>query len=91
MVRRGLAVVAGDDRRYLAAPGSAGRCPVRADGPLPASLEEWMEAANADADVHAEAACEVSQWLAGHASPRAATTQLLTGLRSGEDVADLVR
>nr|WP_143105584.1 hypothetical protein [Pseudonocardia ammonioxydans] len=87
----GLAVVAGDDRRYIAAPGSADRCLVRPDGPLPASLDEWLEAADADVDVYAEAACEVSRWLAGHESPRAATTQLVAGLRSGEDFADLVR
>lgn len=87
----GLAVVAGDDRRYIAAPGSADRCLVRPDGPLPDSLDEWLEAANADADVYAEAACEVSRWLAGHDSPRAATTHLVAGLRSGAGFADLVR
>lgn len=87
----GLAVIAGDDRRYIAPPGSADRCLVRADGPLPASLDEWLKAASADVDEYAKAACEVSQWLAKFDTPHQATARLVDGLRSGESFASLVQ
>jgi hypothetical protein len=87
----GLAVIAGDDRRYIAPPGSADRCLVRAARPLPASLDEWVKAASTDADEYAEAACEVSRWLAKYDMPQQATAQLVEGLRSGASFSSLVQ
>lgn len=87
----GLAVIAGDDRRYIAPPGSADRCLVRADGPLPASLDEWLKAASADVNEYAKAACEVSQWIAKYDTPQQATAHLVEGLRSGASFSSLVQ
>lgn len=86
----GLAVVAGDDRRYIGAAGSADRCLVRPDGPLPVSLEDWLRAASANADVYAEAACAVSEWLVRYESPEQATGHLIDRLREGESFASLL-
>lgn len=86
----GLAVLAGDDRRYVAPPGSADRCLARADGPLPVTLDEWLKAASADSTVYAKAACEVSRWIENYDTPRQATAHLVDGLRSGTSFTSLV-
>ncbi|MFG3436697.1 hypothetical protein ACGF0J_05550 [Nonomuraea sp. NPDC047897] len=71
----GLAVVLSDDRRYLApattaestteAAGTASddRCLVPPDGPLPATLDDWLRAAGKDPRTYAKAACQASRWL----------------------------
>jgi hypothetical protein len=86
----GLAVLVGDDRRYIAPRGSADRCLVRPDGPLPVSLDEWLTAAGANANEYAQAACAVSRWLAEYDGSRQAITALVDGLRYGRTFADIV-
>ncbi|BBG04718.1 MULTISPECIES: hypothetical protein [Pseudonocardia] len=54
-------------------------------------MDEWLAAASADVEVYAEAACEVSRWLADHDTPRQATAHLVEGLRSGASFTGLVR
>lgn len=87
----GLAVVAGDDRRYIAAAGSADRCLVHPDGPLPVSLTDWLRAASADVDEYAKAACAVSGWLATYDSPEQATGQLIDRIEAGESFAGVLQ
>jgi hypothetical protein len=60
----GLAVLVSDDPRYLRPEGD--RCLVEPAGPLPDTLDGWLTAASADAQVYAQAACAVSRWAAGH-------------------------
>jgi hypothetical protein len=86
----GLAVIVGDDRRYVAPRGSADRCLVQPDGPPPVSLAEWLAAAGANANEYAQAACSVSRWLAGYDGSQQAITALVDGLHSGTPFADFV-
>lgn len=87
----GLAVIAGDDRRHIAPPGLSDRCLARADGPLPASLHEWLKAASADVNEYAKAACGISHWLARYDTPRQATAHLVEALRAGESFTRIVQ
>lgn len=87
----GLAVVAGDDRRYIAAAGSADRCLVCPDGPLPVSLDEWLRAASADVEEYAKAACAVSNWLAKYDSPAQAMGHLIDRLGNGASLVSVLR
>lgn len=74
----GLAVVAADDARYLKPPGAPDRCRAEPDGPLPATLPDWLRAATADPQAYAKAACRVSRQLAA-----APPTDLINRLNSG--------
>ena len=58
----GLAVLVSDDPRYLRPDGD--RCLVEPAWPLPDTLDGWLTAASADAQVYAQAACAVSRWTA---------------------------
>lgn len=60
----GLAVLVSDDARYLRPAGEGDRCLVEPTGPLPETLDDWLRAASADAQVYAQAACAVSRWTA---------------------------
>jgi hypothetical protein len=60
----GLAVLVSGDARYLRPAGD--RCLVEPAGPLPGTLDGWLRAASADAQVYAQAACAVSRWTATH-------------------------
>jgi hypothetical protein len=60
----GLAVLVSDDPRYVRPDGD--RCLVEPAGPLPDTLDGWLTAATADAQVYAQAACAVSRWTAAH-------------------------
>lgn len=60
----GLAVLVSDDPRYLRPAGEGDRCLVTPTGPLPETLDGWLHAASADAQVYAQAACAVSRWTA---------------------------
>ena len=62
----GLAVLVSNDPRYLLPEGARDRCRIAPTGPLPQSLDDWLRAAGADADVYAQAACRVSRWTAWH-------------------------
>ena len=75
----GLAVVVSDDRRYLLPPGSADRCRVEPAGPLPVTLGEGLQAASADEQTYARAACRVSRLL-----DEAGRPELVTGLGDDE-------
>jgi len=57
----GLAVLVSDDPRYLRPAGERDRCLVAPAGPLPETLDDWLRAASADAQVYAQAACAVSR------------------------------
>jgi hypothetical protein len=60
----GLAVLVSDDAHYLRPAGEGDRCLVEPAGPLPETLDDWLRAAGADAQVYAQAACAVSRWTA---------------------------
>jgi hypothetical protein len=60
----GLAVLVSDDPRFLLPEGASDRCRVASTGPLPETLDDWLRAAGADAQVYAQAACAVSRWTA---------------------------
>ncbi|WP_214412382.1 hypothetical protein [Sphaerisporangium fuscum] len=79
----GLAVLVSDDRRYLAPESAADRCLVRADGPLPATLDGWLRAAGTDKRTYAKAACQVSTWVTANGGRRA-VADLITRLNAGE-------
>src|SRR5262249_50600125 len=68
LVDEGLAVVVSDDRRYLAAPGSAEHCRVTDDGAtLPANVDGF----------YAIAGCRVSRWMAAHGDRAAPILDLI--------------
>jgi hypothetical protein len=77
----GLAVVVSDDPRYLAPRGSADRCLVRTQGPLPETLRDWMSDEQ-DTQLYAMAACRVHEWLVAKGGP-AAAVRLAQRLREG--------
>ncbi len=66
----GLAVVISDDPRYLAPAGTADRCLVAPDGPMPVRRAAWVENAE-NRQLYAKAACAVSRWIVGHGGPPA--------------------
>ncbi len=82
----GLAVVVSDDLRYLGPATAAERCRASpAPGEtLPVTLTGWLDAASADEQVYAKAACRVSRWLEDGGG-RTGVLKLIDRLNSGED------
>lgn len=78
----GLAVVVSDDRRYLAPETAADRCLVPPDGPLPATLDDWLRTASEDPDTYAKAACQASRWLSANGG-RTGLLAAIERLKSG--------
>lgn len=76
----GLAVVVSNDPRYLGP--SPDRCKVDADGALPETLHQWLDAARADEQVYARSACRVVRWMDANGGP-AAVRKLIEQLNSG--------
>ncbi|WP_229070970.1 hypothetical protein [Actinoplanes sp. DH11] len=73
----GLAVVVSGDPRYLGA-----ACRVPFDGELPGTLPGWLDAASADEQVYAKAACRVQRWLDANGG-RDAVLTLIDQLNDG--------
>jgi hypothetical protein len=73
----GLAVVVSGDPRYLGE-----HCAVPFDGPLPETLPAWLDAASADQQVYAKAACRVQRWLDANGG-RDAVLTLIEQLNDG--------
>lgn len=79
----GLAVVVSDDSRYLKPATEADRCRVQPDGPLPATLAEWLSSAGEEGEYYAKAACAVTRWLSTH-SGKAGVLDLIARVDRGE-------
>jgi hypothetical protein len=84
----GLAVLVSDDPRYLAPDTAADRCLVHPDGPLPHTLDSWLEAASSDQRTYAKAACRVSRWVTTNGGPPA-VQDLIQRINAGEAFADI--
>ncbi|WP_431900647.1 hypothetical protein [Nonomuraea sp. bgisy101] len=82
----GLAVLVSDDPRYLAPTGD--RCLLDSRQPLPATLDDWLRAASADARLYAKAACQVSRW-AGTSGGKEAVRTLIERLATGQAFPDI--
>lgn len=78
----GLAVVVADDPRYLAPKTAADRCLATPSGPLPATLDEWLNTASKDVTTYAKSACQVSRWLAAN-DGRTGLLALIDDLNTG--------
>ncbi|GIH96453.1 hypothetical protein ACFFMN_22150 [Planobispora siamensis] len=85
----GLAVVVSADPRYLLPETAADRCRVGPEGPLPATLEQWLRAAGADEQVYARSACRVHRWMAADGG-KAAVAGLIERLAAGEEFTAIV-
>jgi len=85
----GVAVVVSDDRRYLAPPGSAQRCRVRSDEPLPTGALEWQrEMGEYDTrQLYAKSACRVADWMAAKGGATA-VLQLIERVAHGTPFAE---
>ncbi|MCK2217155.1 hypothetical protein MF672_025695 [Actinomadura sp. ATCC 31491] len=79
----GLAVVVSNDSRYLAPPSAQDRCLIVPDGPLPATLDEWLATGTKDPAIYAKSACRTSRWLRAHGD-RAGLLAQLERLNTGE-------
>jgi hypothetical protein len=84
----GLAVLVSGDPRYLDSDGD--RCRVEPTGRLPETLAEWLQAASADEQTYARAACRVSRWVDAHGGGRTAVSELVTRLTAGEPFSAVV-
>jgi hypothetical protein len=79
----GLAVVVAGDPRYLGE-----HCRTAFEGPLPETLPAWLDAASADQQVYARAACRVQRWL-GATGGRDAVLRLIDQMNGGAAFPDI--
>ena len=77
----GLSVVISGDPRYLASPGTADRCLVAPDGPMPIERAAWVAEERARR-LYAKAGCRVSRWLSRRGGGKA-VLQLIARMRAG--------
>ena len=86
----GLAVLVANDPRYLLPSAAADRCRVVSGEQLPSSLGAWLQAAGADEQLYAKAACRVSRWVGAHGGGSRAVLDLIDRIDHGERFAAIV-